>query len=281
MRTLARALLVALVAAPAAAGAQQWRTIETARQLGSVQPLTVYLKYAAGKLDVSPVEGALLYQMRIRYDEQMMDAVHTYDAAGQRLTLGLSSADVGWKALKNSKNHEGSMSVGLSPAVPMDLEVALGGAEAKLELGGLRIHSLRMESGLAGTTINFETPNPITMEEMKIDLGLGAVRLENLGNANVAAISIDGGLGGVSLDFGEGLLRDVKITSHVALGSLRIDVPEDVGVMVQGTDSFDREIAFTRAENAWYSMNWKQASRRITIVATTRAAKLQIGPSGR
>lgn len=285
MRTLARLLCLTLAAAPAAAGAQQWRTIETARQLGDVvQPLTVSLKYAAGKLQVSPADGGLLYQMRLRYDEQMMDAVHQYDASQHRLVLGLSSADIGWKALKNSKHHEGEMSVELSREVPMDLELALGGAGANLDLGGLKLRSLRLETGMAGANVDFDSPNPIPMERMRIDVGLGAVKLENLGNANVAEVSIDGGMGGVSIDFGPTVLRDVKVVSNLAFGGLRIAVPPDVGVMVQGevkAGNFERHIAFTKSENAWYSANWKESSRRITIVSNVTFGKLQIEQSGR
>jgi hypothetical protein len=285
MRTLIRAAALVALLSPLAAGAQQWRTVESARQLGDAQqPLNVIVKYAAGKLDLAPLDEPLLYQMRIRYDEQVMDAVHEYDASQHRLELGLDGANVGWRALRGMKKHEGgSMSLGLSPQVPMNLELALGGVDADLELGGLRIRKLKLESGMAGVKLDFSRPNLVPMSEMSIDVGLGGVKLENLGNANVSAISIDGGLGGVVLDFGDVVTQDVKIRADIAFGELRINVPPNVGVMVDARvrgGKFERNIGFTRDGANWFSMNWKQASHRITIVSETTLGSLRIGPTG-
>ncbi|HEX2778009.1 MAG TPA: hypothetical protein VHM30_00820 [Gemmatimonadaceae bacterium] len=278
-------VLVALAAlAPAAAGAQQWRTVETARQLTATDPLAVTIRYAAGHLELRPVEGRLLYQMRIRYDEQAMDALHQYDAADHRLQLGLRSANVGWRAMKSMHGEKGgSMSVGLTSELPMALDVELGGVEADMDLGGLRITQLKLASGLAGVKVDFSSPNAVVMERMSLDLGLGGLKLENVGNANVAEISIDGGLGGIALDFGDVVAHDVKINADMALGELRIGVPRNVGVMVQGDlkgGTFDRQIGFMRKDNAWYSLNWNEASRRITVVTSSTLANLKVVPTG-
>lgn len=285
MRYSNRILVVLAALVPTVAGAQQWRTVETARQLNATEPLAVTIRYAAGHLELRPVEGRLLYQMRIRYDEQAMDAMHEYDAAEHRLQLGLRSANVGWRAMKSMHGEKGgSMSVGLTPEVPMDLDLELGGVEADMDLGGLKIMKLKVESGLAGVKLDFTAPNPVVMEQMSIDLGLGGLKLENVGNANVAEISIHGGLGGISLDFGDAVAHDVKINADMALGELRIGVPSTVGVMVQGEmkgGNFDRRIGFTRADNAWYSLNWKEASRRITVVTSSTLANLKVVPTGR
>ena len=165
----------------------------------------------------------------------------------------------------------------------MNLGVELGGAEAKLELGGLKIRKLHLESGLAGSKVSFSTPNQVPMERMSIELGLGGVQFEKLGNANVAEINIDGGMGAVSLDFGDVVGQDVKITSNFAFGELRVAVPANVGVLVEGelkAGKFERHIAFKQMGNAWYSMNWQDASQHITIVAHTTVGSLKIVPTG-
>jgi hypothetical protein len=285
MRHTTSALLATAAFIPAVAGGQQWRTVEAARQLTDSQATSVSIKYAAGTLDVAPLEGRLLYQMRIRYDEQATDAVHRYDVSEHQLELGLKSASVGWRALKNM-NHDkgGSMSVGLGRSVPMDLEISLGGVEANLELGGLRITKLNLETGLAGTKLRFSQPNRAQMEQLSVDLGLGGLKVSDLGNANVGEISIDGGMGGVFLDFGDAVMRDVTINADIAFGELRIAVPLNVGVMVRGEihgGKFEHGIEFSRVDGAWYSENWKQSSRRITIVTDATLAKLRIDPTGR
>ena len=125
MRTFIRAAALLALAAPIAAGAQQWRTVESARQLGeNQQPLTVTVKYAAGKLDLAPVDEPLLYQMRIRYDEQLMDAVHEYDPSQHRLELGLDNANVGWRALRGRHSS-------IATASPSVAEAAAAGPAPK------------------------------------------------------------------------------------------------------------------------------------------------------
>ena len=280
MRASIRTLALLALGLPGIAGAQQWRTLEVARQLTDAQPLKVSVKYAAGKLELQPAEGNFLYQMSIHYDEQAMDAVHSYDAAGHRLELGLSSVEGGWRALRGMKNHdEGHMSISLSRAVPMDLAVAMGGVEGHLALGGLRLRSLALETGMAGADVSFDAPNPVQMERMSIHVGLGGLKLSGVGNANVGEITINGGMGGLSVDFGPRLGRDVKITSDIAFGELKVELPESVGVMVQGevkAGKFEHDIDFVRKDNVWYSTNWGQASRRVTIVSQTTLGKLKV-----
>jgi hypothetical protein len=285
MRLMTSFLAAAALLAPLALPGQQWRTIESARQLADSQPLKVSLTYGAGKLEVAPSEDhGLLYQMRIRYDEQSMDAVHEYDASQHRLQLGLDRANVGWKTLRTAKGERGgSMSVELSPAVPMDLDVSVGGAEATLELGGLKVRSLKMQSGMAGAKVSFDDPNLVPMDRMTIEVGMGGIALSGLGNANVGEIAVHGAMGGVELDFGESVMRDVKIDAAFALGGLQVAVPADVGVMFQGdlkAAKFDRGIGFTRMGDAWYSMNWKDTSHHITIVGSSTLSSVRVQLSG-
>jgi hypothetical protein len=284
MRSSTMILALGTALLPVAAGAQQWRTIESARQLAGNQQTSVSLTFAGGKFDLRPLPGSLLYQMQLHYDEQAADAVHEYDADDHQLTLGLEKAEMGWRALRSMKHEEkGSMEVGINPAVPVDLELTLGGAQANIELGGMRVKSLKMHAGVVGGTVRFSSPNAIEMDEMSIDVGLGGVEFVDLGNANVAEININGGMDGVSLNFGNRVMRDVKINAAVAFGGLKIQVPESVGVTVQADtklSSFNPQ-GFTRMNGAWFTPNWNQTSTHVTIVANTAVGSLEVSHSNR
>jgi hypothetical protein len=277
-------ILLALGAAliPAASGAQQWRTIESARQLTGNDQTRVTLTFAGGKFELRPLPGNLLYQMQLHYDEQAADAVDEFDAGEHQLSLGLGRAEMGWRALRAMKHDDkGSMSVGLNPAVPIELEMNLGGVQADIELGGLRVKSLKLHAGLVGGRVRFSAPNTIIMDELSLDVGLGGVEFENLGNANVAEITVNGGMDGVALNFGDRVMRDVKINAAVAFGGLKIQVPESVGVTVQADTklaSFKPE-GFTKVNGAWFTPNWKQASTHVTIVANAALGSLEVSHS--
>ncbi len=279
-RMIYLALAVALV--PIAADGQQWRTIESARQLTNTEQTRVSLTFAGGKFELRPLTGALLYQMHLHYDEQSSDAVHEFDAEQHQLTLGMAKANVGWRALHSmNRDDSGNMTVGLNPTVPMALELNLGGVAADLELGGMRVKSLKLNMGLAGGNVRFSTPNPIVMDELSVDVGLGGVKFENLGNANVSQIDINGGLDGVALNFGDTVLHDVKINAHVAFGGLKIQVPRAVGVKVQVETKLAnfKPQGFTRTNDAWLTPNWNESARHVTIVVNAAFGSLKVNHS--
>lgn len=283
MRSPTLSLALAAAVLPAAAGAQQWRTIESARQLTNTDAATVNVSFAGGKFELSPLPGRLLYQMQLHYDEQVADAVHEFDADSRHLTLGMSQANMGWRALRAMKNDEGGrMTLGLNPSVPMDLDLELGGAQAEVELGGMRLKSLKLKIGLAGSRVSFSSPNQIEMEELTLDVGLGGVQFENLGNANVAQININGGMDGIDLDFGDRVMRDVKVNADVAFGGLKIRIPSSVGVTIQAETKLGsfKPQGFTKVNGAWFTPNWNDASTHVTIVANTALGGLAVDHAG-
>jgi hypothetical protein len=282
MRTTTIICALAAATTPISVGAQQWRTIESARQLTGSEQTQVKLTFAGGKFELRPLPGKLLYQMQLHYDEQNADAVHEFDAETRELTLGLREAKMGWRAFRSmNKEESGSMDVGLNPTVPMDLEVNLGGAQGDIELGGMRLKSVKLHFGLVGSSVKFSMPNPIVMDELSVDVGLGGVHFEDLGNANVSQININGGMDGVSIDFGENVMRDVKINAAVAFGGLKIQVPESVGVTVQADTKFAsfKPQGFTKMNGAWFTPNWNQTSVHVTIVATAALGSLEVSHS--
>lgn len=283
MRSPTLSLALAAAVLPAAAGAQQWRTIESARQLTNTDAATVNVSFAGGKFELSPLPGRLLYQMQLHYDEQVADAVHEFDADSRHLTLGMSQANMGWRALRAMKNDEGGrMTLGLNPSVPMDLDLELGGAQAEVELGGMRLKSLKLKIGLAGSRVSFSSPNQIEMDELTLDVGLGGVQFENLGNANVAQININGGMDGIDLDFGDRVMRDVKVNADVAFGGLKIRIPSSVGVTIQAETKLGsfKPQGFTKVNGAWFTPNWNDASTHVTIVANTALGGLAVDHAG-
>ena len=279
MRTNMVSLVFAATLIPVAANAQQWRTIESARQLTNTEQTRISLTFAGGNFELRPLPGKLLYQMQLRYDEQSADAVHRFNADHHELTLGMSKAHLGWRALHaTNRDNAGSMTVGLNPSVPMMLELNLGGAQADVELGGMRVKGLKLNLGLVGSKVRFSSPNQIVMDELSVDVGLGGVEFEELGNANVAQIDINGGMDGVALGFGDNVMRDVKINAHVALGGLKIQVPRSVGVTVQADTKLAnfKPQGFTKRNESWFTPNWNETSTHVTIVVNAALGSLEV-----
>lgn len=278
-------LCLALLAVPALAAAQgQWRTVEVAKQLPDAGPVRAEIEFGSGRLELESAPAGLLYQMQVRYDEATMDARHEYDADSRSLSLGAlrrkGKVKIGGVALggRSHKGERAHMVVGLTRAIPLSLEVRLGGAEGRLDLGGLHLQQLHVATGAGEAKLSFDQLNPIPMEEMSLQVGAAGIEVSDLGNANVGQIRVQGGAGAVKLDFGASVPRDVTITSDVALGALEVLVPAGVGVSIRARTvlgAFDTD-EYTKVGDQWVSENWSRATRKVTVRASTVLGGLSV-----
>lgn len=276
---LSRATLLVLVAAEAA-GAQTWRTMEVSRQLRDTTEHRVRVQYAAGRFSMQPTNDPVLFSMHLRYDEERMHPVHEYHPESRRVVLGVDG-EGRWTRYRRDREHT-ELRLSLSNALPLDLELHLGAAEARVDAGGLALTRLRVETGAADVVLDFSTPNRTEMRRLDLRLGAASFVLTNIGNANVSAITVEGGVGSVDLDFGGGALqRDVSVDANVALGKLTLHLPEDVGVRVQVRKvlaSFEHR-GLVRRGDAYYSENWDDARVRMRVDAQTVFGAVEIDRS--
>ena len=267
-RRLAPVLLLLAAAVPA--GAQHWRTVDVSRQLRDTAAHEVRIRYGAGSLDVRPADGAVLFTMHLRYDEEALTPVHRYDATSRTLTLGLGDGSVRLGRSLGKESH-GELRVALTRAVPLSLDLDLGAAEARLDLGGLLLHEVDIETGASDSRVSFGVPNRIPMERLVVSAGAANLELTGVSNANARSLSIESGVGNVEVRFDGPLTRNIDIDATMTLGRVSVTVPRDAGVRVElsrflaGFDHFGLE----KRGDAWYSANWDTATHRVDMKART------------
>ena len=261
------ALVAALVLADRA-GAQEWRTLQSARQLHDTGAYDVRVKYTTGHLDVSPAASPFLYQMDLRYDSEKSSAVHAL-AEGRVLTLGVERESSVVKAGRSA--DENRMELTLSQAVPMDLSLELGAVEAELDLGGLSLTSLEIRAGANATRVRFDTPNRVAMRSLEVEAGAASVVVSNIANANAALLNVEAGVGSVELDFSGAWTTNLAAAIDVAFGSLKLIVPRDVGVRLEVGKLLARVTAegLASRDGALVSDNWDTARYKLTVRAKT------------
>src|SRR5206468_11886800 len=93
-----------------------------------------------------------------------------YDAGARTLTLGVDDESSHFSRNMGDK-AKGEMRLALSRSVPMDLALELGATKATLDLGGLSLLGLHLESGASETLLDFSTPNQTRMRALEIDVG--------------------------------------------------------------------------------------------------------------
>ena len=270
-------VLLALAAPFSASSAQSWRTVESTRQLRDSAQHKVRVQYGAGRIDVGATNAPVLYSMTLRYDESTTTPIHRYDADARTLTLGIEGESTRFSRDMGEKS-KGEMRLSLSRAVPIDLGLELGATKASLDLGGLNLLGLRLNSGASETVLDFSTPNLSQMRSLDVNVGAASFEARNLGNANASLVHIQGGVGSVELDFGGQWTQDMSVDADLALGKLTVHVPRDVGVRVEVQKflaSFDQQGLVKRGD-AYYSDNWDRAKFHLRLRAQTTFGGIEL-----
>lgn len=273
-------MAVALVAATDPLAAQAGlRTVEIGRQLGDAapgqQPLQVLVSYDVGSVVVHGADDARLYQLRLAYDPARARPVYSFDSAGRSLHVGLQRGE---RSGGGDASSRPELRLDLARTVPLDLRLEMGAAEADLDLGGMRIRRLGVESGASDAVLHFDAPNGVEMQLLALDVGAASLRARGLGNARAREVRVNVGIGSTDLDFGGDWTADMNLDLQIALGSARMRVPEEVGVRIhvrRFLASFERE-GFEKRGDYWYSPNWDTARHKLNIQARTALGELEI-----
>lgn len=159
----------------------------------------------------------------------------------------------------------------LSEFKPYDLDLEYGLGNADVDLSGLAIKKLKINTGSADVTLGFTSgvPNRIAMDTffVKVDVGSVDVRQVNLCRSKVVVADV--GFGNMQLDFSDRPAGGNRIFGSVGAGNLDIKLPPaDVPVLVRIKESWLCSISLSKAlqpvgnhayANAAYSKNPKEA----------------------
>lgn len=260
--TLAMAALATFIL-PALAVGQSWRTVTMSRQIDGEGPMDVRVKYGAGRLSLEAAEEGLLYEMRLRYDEDDFEPVAELD--DDRLELGVES--LGHTLRMGKGRNEGELELALARGVPMDLSLDFGAVRADLDLGGLSLTNLDVSTGASESTVDVSEPNPLGMDMARFEVGAADFTVRHLGNLHAERIEMDAGVGEVTLWLTGDWRTDARVSIDMGLGRLELRIPEGLGIRLT-KDSFltslDSEGLVKRGD-AYYSVDWEDADRQVSI----------------
>jgi hypothetical protein len=254
------AVLVVALLAPATAGAQDWRNLSQSRARSAEKALRVNVEYGAGLLELRPAQTGILYRARMRYDAEAFTPELEYQDG--RLDIEIQGGHVRGRNMKG-----GNLDLALGTEVPIDLNLQFGAAEARMELGGMRLSRASIKTGASKTVINVSSPNPQVCRSLEIEVGAAQLEANSLGNLHLEQLKLSGGVGEVLLDFTGAWETDLKADIEMGLGSLTLRVPRGLGIRVRKQGilaGFDSQGLVKRGD-VYFSENWDKAERRLTI----------------
>jgi hypothetical protein len=256
---------------PQAANAQEWQTLNSSRRAAGEDLLRVNVEYGAGTLVLATGTGDMLYRSNVRYDAASFQPVVDYTAG--RLKLGMTGSTVRGRNIRG-----GELDLQLSPTVPVELDLQFGAAEATLDLGGLKLRKLELQTGASRTALTVATLNRELCRSARIAVGAAQFQATGLGNLNTPRLHVQGGVGEVTLDFSGEWPADMDATIEMGLGALTLRLPRGLGVSIARRGmltSFDGQELIRRG-NSYFSDNWDTADRKLSLTLEAALGTIRV-----
>lgn len=130
---------------------------------------------------------------------------------------------------------------------PIDLTLNAGAYEGNIDLSGLSLTNLQISDGASKSTIQFDSLNPVEMDELSYKTGASDVELLGLGNANTRNIYFDSGVGSYTLDFSGDIQNDMYVRIQSGMSDMTIIIPDNARAKVE----FNNGLSNIDATGTW------------------------------
>ncbi len=224
-RLRAAVCVTSLLAIVACTPTGRLRTDVQEIDLGGAESVRTVIRMGAGELRISG--GAhKLAEATFRYNVSSWRPDIDYDRTGSRGRLSIRQRR--GVSLFHVGNAENAWDVRLNNNVPMDLEVALGAGESRLELGGMSLRRLEIEMGAGELRLDLTGAWKHDLD-VRIRGGVGEANVRLPHNVGVI-VEARGGLGGIQTRGlkrrGDSYVNEAYDDSKV---TLRLDIKGGIG----------------------------------------------------
>ncbi|MGW8179252.1 MAG: hypothetical protein ACWGQW_10900 [bacterium] len=243
---------------------------------GNEELMRARVELKVGQIEIEPGTPSNSYDLELHYNELAFDPMIEFarEDGVAHLAIGLDGEGKSFRGFGENK-----LFLRLSPNIPLDLETNNGIGECNLNLTGMKIRSLILESGVGETTLTMLEPNPISCETLQISSGVGELELVGLGNLSFEELDFQGGVGGASLDFSGSWDTIGEVEIKVGVGGISLLLPRDIGAEIRASKTFMSNIElpnFTKKGNTYYSDNLDRVSKVIKFRVTAGIGEVEL-----
>jgi hypothetical protein len=150
----------------------------------------------------------------------------------------------------SDKDKHKMWKVYLSDNTPYNLDLHYGMGEAFIDLSGLSIENLKVNSGNADVNIGFMSGlgNQVSMDTFFVKVDLGSVNVQKMNMSKAGLVMADIGFGNLYLDYNDVPEQASQVKASVGAGNLVVKVPKkNVPVIVKINDSMLCRIRLSRS----------------------------------
>lgn len=160
---------------------------------------------------------------------------------------------------------------------PVDLDIEAGAYNGTLDLSGIPITRLEINSGASSSEVRFDSPNPESMSSLTYQTGASNVSLTGLSNANFSTMDFTGAAGDYTLDFSGEIQQEATVNIQGAVGDVELIVPAGRPVNVEltgGLSDIDIQGDWQRNGNDNYTTSGSGPVLNINIEMSIGTIKL-------
>jgi hypothetical protein len=219
--------------------ARKTEHFETHLSTEGAQSAEFVLKINYGDLRIEPAGGDTLIYVSADYNgDEFSEPTVSHRRDDGRVEILLESGKTkgknpdGMDSSAVSADNIWHIRIGRQVAWSLQLELAF--CATSLELGGMKVAGLNIESGFSGTELCFSEPNGTVLENCDIQGGFTSLRAMKLGNAAIRHLTVENGLGSSLLDFtGKWVKGDLNAVIESGLGAVKMHLPDGLPVTME------------------------------------------------
>lgn len=129
----------------------------------------------------------------------------------------------------------------LTDSKPYSLDLVYGLGNANVDLSGLAIKRLKINTGSADVNVSYSSglENKVVMDTFFVKVDVGSLNVKQLNLSKSKVVLVDVGFGNMYLDFSDKPLVNNHVKGSVGAGNLVVQLPgEDVPVLVRVNESW-------------------------------------------
>ena len=185
------------------------------------------------------------------FDRQIVDKVCFVDVKIEDKTNESFSQSISYKVFNNPKSFDESLwKVYLNEDKPYELNLNYGIGEAYVDLSGLSVEKLNINTGSANVNVGYlsEIGNQTKMDTFNVKVDLGSLQMRKTNLANAKVIIADVGFGNVFIDLSDPPSTSSYIEASIGAGNLEVLVPKSgTGIKVVIHDSMLCQVKLSKS----------------------------------
>lgn len=226
-------------------------TEQFSEPIGQAESAAIVLDLSVGPAMIYALDDAdLLLEAEVTHIGEIDFTVTGTREKTIRLDEQNVNIDAGWFDFIDQDQLE--WDIGISPLIPLDLEIEGGVGDTELDLTELLLKTVELDVGVGDVVLSL--PAADDLYEVRIDGGVGETEVEIERGANLM-LTINGSVGDVTVDVPSN--AEVRVDASVGVGNIRIPSGFE---RLSGSDD-----GVVGESGIWETSGYDDADLRITI----------------